>query len=250
MSPKIIAGAGAAAAAGAAVARWRLRNWGATPTEVAATYPGDELIPTSVATTTYAVTVDAPAAEVWRWLVQMGQDRGGMYSYEALENAFGLDIHNTDEIRREWQTLSIGDQVRVVPRGKLGMPDGYAFRVAVVEPPTALVLRQQPPEHPWNATWAFLVVPVADDCCRLISRSRAASTPGVAGLLARIGGEVMSPVILLMTSKMLRGIKQRAEGDRSVTTRTGTVDLGAELTAAALRHRVRPPSADERDPRS
>ena len=58
------------------------------------------------------MTVDAPAAEVWRWLVQLGQGRGGMYSYEGLENPFGLDIHSADGSRPEWQKLAVGDQHR------------------------------------------------------------------------------------------------------------------------------------------
>lgn len=202
---------GLAVLGASAIAGWRLRNWGATPAEVAATYRGDDLPAASVSASTYAITVDASAAEVWSWLVQMGQDRGGMYNYESLENVFGLDIHNTDEIRPECRNSPSAIQVRVVPRKKLGMTEGYAFRVAIVEPPSGLVLRQQPPEHPWNSTWAFLVVPISEDQCRLISRTRTTNTPGLTGLLSRVGGEFMAPLTLLMTSKMLRGIKQRAE---------------------------------------
>jgi len=207
---------GAVVAAAAAAVTWsRLRNWGATPDEVAATSRGDELLGVPVSGVTNAVTVHAPATEVWKWLVQIGQDRGGMYSYEWLENAFGLDIHNAAEIREEWQHLAVGDAVRVVPPGKFGMPDGYAFRVAIVEPPHALVLRQQPPEHPWDSTWAFLIVPTADGECRLISRSRTATSPGVSGMVTRFSGELMGPMILMMTRKMLLGIKVRAEGTGS-----------------------------------
>src|SRR5919106_2668598 len=132
----------------AGVARARLRNWGATRKEIDATYPGDDLVAGPVSTTTYAVSVAAPAETVWNWLGQIGQDRGGMYSYEWLENLFGLDIHNADQIREEWQQLSLGDAVRVVPRGKLGMRDGYAFRVALVDPPHALVLASTAPRAP------------------------------------------------------------------------------------------------------
>jgi hypothetical protein len=195
----------------AAIARARLRNWGATREEVAAFHPGDDLVTGPATTTTYAVSVDAPAGVVWSWLVQIGQDRGGMYSYEWLENLFGLDIHNADEIRDEWQRLAAGDRVQVVPRGKFGMPEGYAFRVALVEAPRALVLRQQPPEHPWDSTWAFLIVPESAERCRLLSRSRTAKGTGAAGLAARVGSELMGPVIFLMTRKMLLGIKERAE---------------------------------------
>jgi hypothetical protein len=99
----------------------------------------------------------------------------------------------------------------VVPRGKLGMREGYAFGVSMVEPPRVLVLRQQPPEHPWDATWAFLIVPMSAESSRLLSRSRTAKTTGAAGVAARIGAELMGPIILLMTRKMLLGVKERAE---------------------------------------
>ena len=213
MKRLVIVGAGVLVAG---IARVRLRNWGATPAEIEATHAGDDLVAGPVSTSTYAVTVEAPADVVWSWLVQIGQDRGGMYSYEWPENVFGLDIHNTDQIRDEWQQLAVGDEVRVVPRGKLGMRDGYAFRVELIDPPRALVLRQQPPEHPWDSTWAFLVVPVSADRTRLLSRSRTAKLPGAAGAVARIGAELMGPVILLMTRKMLLGIKERAELASSV----------------------------------
>jgi hypothetical protein len=109
------------------------RNWGAAPDEVAAVLPGDELVPDPAEQTTLAVSVDAPADEVWAWLVQIGQDRGGMYSYDALENLIGLDIHSTDEIREEWQHLAVGDRVVVVPEGYGPMPAGYSFAVARVD---------------------------------------------------------------------------------------------------------------------
>jgi hypothetical protein len=64
---------------------------------------------------TRAVTVQAPAGQVWRWLVQIGQDRGGLYGYDWLENALGMHIHSGREIREEWQHLAVGDQVRLVP---------------------------------------------------------------------------------------------------------------------------------------
>jgi len=76
----------------AGIARARLRNWGSTREEIDATHPGDDLVAGPVTATTYAVTVEATADVVWTWLVQIGQDRGGMYSYEWLENLFRLDI--------------------------------------------------------------------------------------------------------------------------------------------------------------
>jgi hypothetical protein len=185
------------------------RNWGATAEDATATLPGDELVPEPAEQTTLAVTVDAPAEEVWAWLVQMGHGRGGMYSYDWLENLIGLDIHTTDEIRGEWQHLAPGERVVVVPEGYGPMPAGYAFFVARVDPPRALVLRQAPPEHPWNGVWSFHVVPTGDRQCRLLSRART-ERPPQAGV--RIATRVGEPVTLVMTRRMLHGIKQRAEG--------------------------------------
>ena len=204
----------AAAAAGLQAVHVR-RNWGATPAEVAAFLPGDELVPEPADQNTLGVTVEAPAEEVWAWLVQMGQDRGGMYSYDWLENLLGLDIHTTEQIRDEWQHLDVGDRVVVVPEGYKPMPAGYAFRVARVEAPRALVLRQSPPEHPWNGVWSFHVVPDGAGRCRLLSRGRT-ERPSQVGV--RLATRVGEPVTLVMTRRMLHGIKQRAERGRAART--------------------------------
>lgn len=197
--------------AAAAWSRRRWREWGSTADERARTWPGDELVPPPATTQTLAVSVAAPAEEVWRWLVQIGHGRGGMYSYERLENLFGLDIHNAEGLREEWQQLEPGDRVVVVPPGRLGMPDGYSFPVAEVDPPHHLVLRQAPPEHPWNAAWTFVVDADGHGGSRLVSRSCAQRQPGAAGRMASIASLVMEPVIVLMTRRMLLGIKERAE---------------------------------------
>jgi hypothetical protein len=73
--------------------------------------PGDELTPPPVEQNTRAITIAATPQEVWPWLVQMGADRGGFYSYAWLENLFGLGIHNADRIVEEWQQLAVGDWV-------------------------------------------------------------------------------------------------------------------------------------------
>jgi len=184
------------------------RNWGATAEEAAAVLPGDELVPDPADNTTLATTVAAPAEEIWAWLVQMGQNRGGMYSYDRLENLIGLGIHSTEEIRPQWQALAVGERVVVVPEGYRPMPAGYAFTVAQVDPPRALVLRQAPPEHPWNGVWSFHILPTVDGRCRLLSRSRTEVAPQL-GL--RMATRVGEPVTLVMTRRMLHGIKQRAE---------------------------------------
>lgn len=194
---------GATTTALALAARTTLRNWGATKAECRASLPGDEFVPEPATVITRAVTVEAPAEEVWRWLVQIGQGRGGMYSYEGLENAFGLDIHNADEIRPEWQHLAVGDEVRLVRRGWLGMPEGLALEVGRIEPGRSIVLL----EEPWHAVWSFHIRPHGPQRCRLVSRSRSPRSHGV----ARLTAELLDPITMVMTRKMLLGIKARAQ---------------------------------------
>jgi hypothetical protein len=185
----------------------QLANWGSTGPEQASALPGDELIPGPATVTTLATTVDAAPEDVWQWLVQIGQDRGGMYSYDWLENLFGLRIHNADRIREEWQHLGPGDQVRLVRKGWLGLREGLALPVARVDPGRVIVLREQPPTQPWDAIWSFHVVPLEPGRCRLVSRSRSARPRGA----ARLAAWAMSPVTTMMTRGMLLGIKRRAE---------------------------------------
>jgi hypothetical protein len=194
-------------AVGVVFAGRRFRNWGATKGECVSVLPGDELVPDPADVTTRAVTINAPGGEVWRWLVQIGQDRGGLYSYDWLENLLGLRVHSTDEIRPEWQQVRVGDAVRLVPPGWLGLPDGVALPVARIVPGRALVLREDPSRTPWDAVWSFHVVSHRPARCRLISRSRAARRGG----LGWLAGQVMDPITLVMTRRMLLGIKCRAE---------------------------------------
>ena len=78
--------------------RSRRTQWGATEEEVKGSLPGDEIIANPKWQYTQAITIAVPAEKVWPWLVQIGQGRGGFYSYQALENLVGCNIHNADRI--------------------------------------------------------------------------------------------------------------------------------------------------------
>jgi hypothetical protein len=200
-----------------------LRNWGATSAEQEMTMPGDELVAEPAEVVTRAVTINAPAQDAWRWLVQIGQNRGGMYSYDWLENLFGLRIHSAREIRQEWQQLVIGDEICLVRPGWLGLKKGFALPVARIDPGRSIILREQPPAQPWNAVWSFHLIPNGAAGCRLLSRSRQARPSGA----TRLAGYVMDPVALLMTRKMLLGIKERAETAESLAVRGRAVSATA-----------------------
>jgi len=212
--PKVLMGAAAAGIAGYRLIGWMSR-WGASEEEIAASYPGDELIEPPADQTTMAVTVAAPAEVIWSWLVQIGQDRGGMYSYDRLEQAVGLDIQSAETINPAWQHLEPDDRVRLVPSGWGPLPDGYAFRVSMVDPPRALVLRQGPPQDPWDGVWTFAIRPVGPGLCRLISRTRTHRNRGAAQAALRATTTLGAPITWFMTRKMLLTLKERAERQTS-----------------------------------
>lgn len=188
-------------------ARAVLRNWGATKAECCADLPGDEFVPDPAVVRTRAVTVDVPASSVWPWLAQVGQNRGGLYSYDKLERMLGVQIHNADVIHPEWQDLAVGDRVQLVQRNWLGIPDGVALAVSRIEPGESIVLY----DKVWRAVWSFHLRERGPGACRLISRSRGPRQHG----LGRLGDELFDPISLVMTRKMLLGIKARAEGGDS-----------------------------------
>lgn len=188
-----------------------MNRWGASEAEVVAVYPGDELVADPATQATMAVTVAADPERIWSWLVQIGQDRGGMYSYDWLERAVGLEITSAEAIREEWQHLVPGDLVRVVPPGWGPLVKGYAFKVAQVDPPHALVLRQCPPEDPWDGVWTFVVTSVEPGVSRLVTRMRTRQDVGVVATALRPLTALGVPITWVMTRKMLLGIKERAE---------------------------------------
>jgi hypothetical protein len=191
---------------------WHLR-WGATEAEVRRALPGDELLPNPKFSATHAITIHAPVAEVWPWLAQIGQGRGGFYSYTWIENLLGCDIHNADRVHPEWQNLKAGNPILLHPK----IPPVPA---AIVEPGRVIVLhgetRQRPPSNlvkPGDyvtTTWTFYIEPVDEHITRLIERFRSDynSTPRNA-FFYRV---ILEPGSFIMERKMLLGIKARAEG--------------------------------------
>jgi hypothetical protein len=199
-------------------ARRYYRNWGTTKEESRATLPGDKLVGRPAVQSTEGVWIDAPTDAIWPWLVQMGQDRGGLYSYETLENLIGLHYRNADRIHPEWQELVPGDVIRLAPRGWLGLRHGVAMRVVQVIDKEAIVLRGTPPDFPWDAVWSFHLAPRWEDRCRLLVRTRARLRyPGEV-----LATELAGPVTALVARGMLLGIKRRVEGLQPTRTTVGT----------------------------
>src|SRR5215212_7213979 len=140
--------------------RARVLSWGATAEEAARPLPGDDLLESADIVATRAISIDAPPSAVWPWLVQMGPGRAGAYTYDWIENLFGLNMHSADRIHPEWQGLEVGEVLRS-GEGKPGI------RVEILEPERALVNRSEAGD--W--VWAFVLVP-ENGSTRLISRNR------------------------------------------------------------------------------
>ncbi|MEO3756950.1 hypothetical protein ABGB19_01475 [Mycobacterium sp. B14F4] len=197
----LMAGVGAVALYRGHVRPW-MYTWGATDQEITAALPGDELVSPDTPRTTRAVTVDAPIDAVWPWLVQIGEDRAGFYSYDWLERAVGTTIHNAKRIHPEWQDLRVGDTVWLARR----YGDAARQVVAAIEPQKYLVL-MSPADHARvrqgrkaTGAWAFHLRR-SGSWTRLVARGS--------------GGVVGNPVFdiphFVMEQKMLRGLRDRAQ---------------------------------------
>lgn len=195
------------------VLRGWYNRWGAQPEEDQRTMPGDELVPAPMMGCTRAITIHAPAERVWSWLAQLGQGRGGLYSYDSLENLVGCHIRSVDRIIPEYQNIKPGDLIRLGPKGY------PCFSVVSSEPGRTLILVSADPKSEQVvlyttqrgkgysiATWQFTLEALDDKNTRLFVRQRLAFSPDLS-LLWRL----TEPVSFVMERKMLLGIKHRAE---------------------------------------
>jgi hypothetical protein len=192
-----------AAAFSAWTFRWAYLRYGSTTGETLDALPGDELIPDASLVATRAVTIDAPPEQVWPWVAQLGQERGGFYSYDWLENLVGCRVRSADSVHEEWQHPHAGEDFRLHPE--------LALRVASVDEGHALVIdgraRQGEPGPPYDFSWAFVVRKHPGLTTRLLVRERYGYTTHA----SRAVCEPLAAGSALMTRKMLIGIKERAE---------------------------------------
>lgn len=193
-------------------------RWGATDDEIAASFSGDELVPSPRLLYTRAVTVNATPEQIYPWIVQLGADKGGMYSYTRLETLIQCPQTNADRIHEEWQDLKVGDKVLMCPND---MPPGY--EVALIEPNQAIVMGHQG-NGAWSDTWQFILVPQSDGSTRLVVRSR--------NSLEGWFWDAIRPGEFVMMSRMMLTIKERAEalaetGETPKVTRLQSAELQA-----------------------
>ena len=174
-------------------------RWGASPQEISASLPGDELVLSPNIGYTRGISVNASSEQIYPWIVQIGAEKGGWYSYEWFEtNVLRCQNTNADRIHEEWQGLKVGDKVKMCPDEN--MPPAYL--VARMDPDQAIVLGHQDGDK-WVEVWQFVLVPQQDGSTRLVIRSR-----------SEMGGwfwNVMRPGEFIMMRGMVLGIRGRAE---------------------------------------
>lgn len=173
-------------------------RWGATDEEIAATYPGDELLPEPASFINRAITIQAPQEAIYPWIVQLDARKGGWYSYTWLEGLMRCPMINADRIHEEWQDLKIGDEVHMC----INEPAPPPYIVAQIHPNKAIVMGHQE-NGQWVDLYQFIILPQADGSSRLILRTR---TNAVGGFWT-----VFHSGFFIMERGLLYGVKERAE---------------------------------------
>jgi hypothetical protein len=177
-------------------------QWGVSDDELDLAFPGDLPDRDPTFEVNHGVTINAPPSSVWPWLLQMGQDRAGFYSYDSLENLFGLEIRNADRIHDEWQNRAVGDLVRATPTDWMGgLLGGLGWKITRLDPEHALVLEG------WGA---FVLRSLPDGRTRLLVRSTV-SNPNIPVWAAAVTLTTFELPHFIMERQMLRGITARAE---------------------------------------
>ncbi|MBA2664145.1 MAG: hypothetical protein H0U74_17775 [Bradymonadaceae bacterium] len=182
------------------VIRPRHMRWGATQQEIDRPMLGDELVNKPTYVTTRAITIDARPEDVWPWLVQMGEHRGGFYSYDLIDRLLGIKVHSAHRILPRFQHLDEGDALDL--KGNMIVRKIEAGRALVIGPGKSV-------EH-IDSTWSIALHPLGSTRTRLVSRVRPRfDLKSARALLLLL---VLDIGQIIMEQKWLHEIKSHAEG--------------------------------------
>lgn len=189
-------------------------RWGLKREQLEREFPGDDLVPVPKASFTHGIEIKAPITQVWPWIAQIGKDKGGFYSYEALENLAGLQIYNANKILPEFQNPKIGDLMAFGPKD--------AYPIVICDPPHTLCIenwydmeakkmydpQDYSPENYMHLSWCWYLESLENHHTRLYSRNRVTYNDS---WKAKLMGTFSEPLVFAMDRKMCLGIKHRAE---------------------------------------
>jgi len=184
----------------------------------------DDLIPEPMASITHGITINAPPAGVWPWIVQMGAGRAGWYSWDIVDNG---GVRSSWAILPEHQKVEVGQIFPAIP----GTDDAFVLQALAAE--KHLVLCVPSPSGGFLVSWEFMLAPLAENATRLLVRGRIsenwltdsggqvdsekvpAPIERAYRILSVIPRWIMLPLAWLghrvMEARMLRGIKRRVE---------------------------------------
>lgn len=173
----------------------KILAWGASDDEAAMPLVGDDLAPSISATR--AVSIDAPVSEVWKWVTQLGADRGGFFSYYFIEKALGYEMREPDLVT-EFPDMEVG---RIIPASLDESKSliKYNFPVVAVDPGKSFVLKD------WGA---FVLKEISPTQTRLIVRTHGQEVPT---LLGKVDDFISAPMHYIMERRMMMGFKAQAE---------------------------------------
>ena len=199
-------------------------RWGTTEEEGSADLPGDELFPNPKLRMTWGITINTPIEEVWPWVVQMGQGRGGFYTYQFLENIVGCEIYNADRILPEHQHIPLEAGVSLArgmpPMSVVSYEEGhYYFLQACMDMNTMESFNPKGdsiPEKVTNLGWGFYLQEISKNETRFLSRWLADYEPTLINKI--VYNIFIEPVSFVMGRKMLIGTRQRAERNAGLET--------------------------------
>jgi len=174
-------------------------RWGTTAEDRTAAFPGDNLISSPARVFNRSVTIQAAPEQIFPWILQIGADKSGMYSYTWLENLVGCKMAKVEAIQPEWQQLQVGDEMKMCA-GDFAPPP---YLVAMLIPNQEVVFGHQD-NRQWVETWQFVLVPQADGTTKLVTRTSSNMTGGL--------WEIIRPITFVMERKMLLTIQFLSPG--------------------------------------
>jgi hypothetical protein len=197
----------------AVVRPWYL-DWGATDAEVARALAGDALVAAPASQSTRAITIRVPVDRVWPWLAQLGQDRAGFYSFDAIENFVGCEMPVDDRLRPDRQRWAVGDRLWMYPPRKAGGAGFATLREYVPGRVLAFGTRMAgtPLSARENGSWVFVLEPQGDTATRVLVRGR--GTAARSRLGTAFDRAIFEPVHYVMERRMLIGLQELAETGR------------------------------------